>query len=181
MRNDPLESVYSFVERNYLRMQADDILMRCLDESSPLPIQNLVENLVLAGPSSLAALREMLSETELRKSQVQDDLYQLLNDLEKSMNSYGVSLNGNGPIEAITGLSQVGLLAILRDQEIQDVKAQTDCLQILKDSQDLIGNVHLRYLLLQEIEGFLQDWTWALIVQSVHQDPKSAGPTIDLL
>ena len=108
-----------------------------MEESSTAPIQQMAENLVLAGPRSLIALRETLAETEQRKFQVQDDLHQLLKDLDKSLKSYGVSLNGRGNIEAITGLSPVGFLAFLRGQEIKDDKTQIACMQIVKDSREL--------------------------------------------
>ena len=181
MEDDPLESVYSFVERAYMRMQAGDILIRCLEESSTTPIQQMVESLVLAGPRSLNALRETLAETEQRKSQIQEDLHQLLKDLEKSLKSYGVNLNGSGNVEAITGLSQVGFLSLLRTQEIHDNETQTACLQILKDSRDLIETLSSRYLLLQDIEGYLQDWIWALVVQAQHQDTRSQNSDINSL
>lgn len=164
-----------------MRMQAGDILIRCLEDGSPTPIQQMVESLVLAGPRSLNALRETLAETEQRKSQVQDDLHQLLKDLDKSLKSYGVSLSGRGNIEAITGLSPVGFLSFLRAQEINDDKTQMACMQIVKDSRDLIETLSSRYLLLQEIEVYLQDWIWALIVQSLHQENKPQNTKINPL
>ena len=169
MQEDPLESVYSFVERTYMRMQAGDILIRCMEESSSLPIQQMVENLVLAGPRSLIALREILTETEQRRLQVRDDLRQLLKDLEGSLKSYGVSLGGEANIEAVIGLSQVGFLSLLRTQEIHDHETQKACLQIIKDCRDLFETLSSRYLLLQDIESYLQDWIWALVVQTLHQ------------
>lgn len=178
MQEDPLESVHSFVERAYMRMQAGDILIRCMEEGSIIPIQQMIEGLVLAGPRSLDALRETLLETEQRKSQVQDDLHQLLKTLEESLKSYGVDLQGNGNVEAITELSQVGFLAFLRMQQIDDHSIQMACLQILKDSRDLIETLSSRYLLLREIEGFLQDWIWALVVQERHQDTRSQNSDI---
>jgi len=179
MANDPLESVHSFVERAYMRMQAGDILIRCMEEDSTQPIQQMIESLVLAGPRSLNALRETLMETEQRKSQVQDDLHQLMKNLEESLKSYGVNLNGNGNVEAITELSQVGFLSFLRMQEIDDQSTQKACLQILKDSRDLIETLSSNYLLLQEIEGYIRDWIWALVVQERHQDTRSQNSDIN--
>jgi hypothetical protein len=176
MQGDPLESVHSFVERAYMRMQAGDILLRCMEEGSTIPIQQMIEGLVLAGPRSLVALRETLLETEQRKSQVQDDLHQLLKTLEESLKSYGVDLQ-KANVEAITGLSQVAL-AFLRMQQIDEHSTQMACLQILKDSRDLIETLSSRYLLLREIEGFLQDWIWALVVQERHQDTRSQNSDI---
>jgi hypothetical protein len=181
MQEDPLESVYSFVERTYMRMQAGDILIGCMEESSSLPIQQMVENLVLAGPRSLTALHEILAEAEQRKLQVRDDLHQLLRDLEGSLKSYGVSLKGEGNIEAVIELSQVGFLSLLRTQEIHDQESQKACLQILKDCRDLFETLSSRYLLLQDIESYLQDWIWALVVQARHQETRSQDSDIQSL
>src|SRR5512145_3099372 len=75
---DPsLDAVYAYVEKAYLRMQAGDVLVRCLEEESTIPMQQVVEGLVLAGPQSIAILREMLAESSQRKSQVQDDMHQV--------------------------------------------------------------------------------------------------------
>jgi hypothetical protein len=164
-----------------MRMQAGDILIRCLEEGTSIPIQQMVENLVFAGPRSLNGLREILIETEQRKLQIQEDLRQLLKELERSLKSYGVNLNGDSNIEAITGLSQLGFLSFLRIQEINDHETQKVCLQILKDSRDLIETLSSRYLLLQEIERYLQDWIWALVVQARHQETRPQDSDIHSL
>ena len=77
MPDDPLNAVYSYVERAYIRLQAGDVLIRCLDEVNPAPIHQMVESLVLAGPESIGVLKEILAEAEQRKGQILDDLHQL--------------------------------------------------------------------------------------------------------
>jgi hypothetical protein len=77
MTDDPLDAVYSYVERAYIRLQAGDVLIRCLDEGNAAPIQQMVEALVLAGPRSMGVLQEVLAEAEQRKGQIMDDLHQL--------------------------------------------------------------------------------------------------------
>jgi hypothetical protein len=77
MSDDPLDAVYSYVERAYIRLQAGDVLIRCLDEANAAPIQQMVETLVLAGPGSIGVLQEILAEAEQRKAQILDDLHQL--------------------------------------------------------------------------------------------------------
>jgi hypothetical protein len=63
----------------------------------------------------------------------------------------------------------VGFLSVLRTQEIHDHETQKACLQIIKDCRDLFETLSSRYLLLQDIESYLQDWIWALVVQTLHQ------------
>ncbi len=77
MADDPLDAVHAYVERAYIRLQAGDVLIRCLDDATTAPIQQMVETLILAGPSSIGVLQEILAEAEQRKGQVLDDLHQL--------------------------------------------------------------------------------------------------------
>ncbi len=97
MNDHPQDSVYSFVERVYMRLQAGDILTRCLEEGCINPIQDLVEGLVLAGPKNLDSLREILDETDQRKTQVGDDLHQVFTQFSRVLMSYGVASEGETP------------------------------------------------------------------------------------
>ncbi len=169
MAHDPLDDVYSFVERAYIRLQAGDILIRCLEEGSPDPIQGMVEGLVVAGPQSINVLREILAEAGQRKAQVMDDLHQLFNDLGRNLNSYGVYLNNPESYLAITQLTPVRLLGMLRDQGIIDEKIQIDCLKILRDSRELMVSLTNHVRLLEDIETYLKDWLWGLAYQSARQ------------
>jgi len=173
MEDDPLENVYSYVERAYVRLQAGDLLIRCMEESSAYPIQNLVESLVLAGPQSINAMREILAEAERRKSQIQDDLHQLLRDLDRSFNSYGLSLGGELRDLTLTSLSPVGILGLMRAQKIFDNETQAACLQLIKDSRELIERLVSRLNLLDEIQVYLEDWLCCVAFQSARQNSNS--------
>lgn len=70
MTDDPLEAVFSMVERAFMRLQAGDVLLLCLEEDNTAPMQKLVEGLVLAGPQSLNALRELRAEATSRKNEL---------------------------------------------------------------------------------------------------------------
>ncbi len=74
MADDPLEAVFSMVERAFIRLQAGDVLLSCLEEDDTAPVQKLVEGLVLAGPQSLNALREVRAEAACRKSELIGEL-----------------------------------------------------------------------------------------------------------
>ena len=56
MIEESLETVFSVVERAFVRMQAGEVLVACLEAEDLTPIQKMVEDLVLAGPRSLNAL-----------------------------------------------------------------------------------------------------------------------------
>jgi hypothetical protein len=82
MSDDPLEAVFSMVERAFMRLQAGDVLLLCLEEDNAVPMQKLVEGLVLAGPQSLNALREVRAEAASRKNE-------LLGEFTSSKDSMG--------------------------------------------------------------------------------------------
>ena len=166
MSHDPLDDVYSFVERAYIRLQAGDVLIRCMEEGNPAPLHQMVEGLILAGPQSINILREIIAEAGQRKLQVVDDLNQLSSDLERSLKSYGVYLKETKSYLAVTHLTPVRFLTMLREQGITEEKVQIDCLKILRDSRELIVSLANNVRLLEEIETYLKDWLWGLAYQT---------------
>jgi hypothetical protein len=170
MSHDPLDAVYSYVERAYVRLQAGDLLIRCLEEGSTEPIHQMIESLVLSGPTSIVAMREILAETGRRKMQVQEDLQHVMKGLDSSLRSYGVRLGGKIAGLSLTSLTPVALMAILRQQEIHEHSTQVACLQILKESRDLFDTMATRLKLLEEIEQYLTDWLWGIAFQSTRTD-----------
>jgi len=165
MREDPIDAVYSYVERAYVRLQAGDILIRCIEEGSAAPVQQMVEELILAGPQSLSLLREMLIEAALRKSQVMDDLHQIFSELESSLRSLGVRLTSGINPTTIKYLKSARFLSMLQEQGVLEKDVQTTCLQMLKETRDIITSLKQHADLLEEIEVYLQDWSWGLAYQ----------------
>jgi hypothetical protein len=176
MSNDPLKAVHSFVERAYVRLQAGDMLVRCLDERSSNPMQQMVEGLVLAGPQSLATLQEILAEVGRRKSQVNDDIHQVFSELENNLKSYGVHLTGLRSVMAITRLTPMRFMVLLREQNVTDGETETACLQMLREGRSLIKNLATHLHLLDEIETYLRDWIWGLAYESAHRGMNAGAP-----
>lgn len=172
MPEDPLDAVYSYVERAYIRLQAGDLLIRCLDEGSAAAIQQMVESLVLAGPQNIVVLKEIMAEAGQRRSQLQDDLSQIVNEMEKSLKGYGVQLPASHSLRSTVRMSAVSFLKILREQGIVEESTQMECLQVLRNSKDLIKGLLASIRLLEDIERYLEDWLWGLAYQSTRQDPK---------
>jgi hypothetical protein len=177
MNDDPLTAVYDFVERAYIRLQAGEVLNHCLDKGDTLPIQNLVEGLVLVGPQSLSVLREVIAEVISRKTQLTDDRNQIYHKLAINLKRYGVNLAGQCSSLALTRLTPVAFLTVLHQQGITDEKTQHQCLRLLNNTLDLMSSLSENYKLLDEIEVYLQDWLWVLIYQSAQQE-WTDGPSI---
>ena len=167
--NDPLDGVYSFVEKAYTRLQAGDVLFRCLEEENTAPIQEWVEGLVLAGPGSLAVLREILNEVDERKRQSKEDMHQVFQDFRKSLNSCGVPLTGMQSERSLNHMTPESLLSLMYEQGISQEETQIVCLQLLNDASDLIKGLESHLRLLIEIEIYISDWLWGLVYESAQR------------
>src|SRR4030066_937221 len=116
MENKPLASIYSIVEKAYFRLQAGDVITHCLEEGSTGPIHEMIQEMVLAGPQSLDALREILSEAMNRKAQVYDDLNQVTNQLSIILKGYGINLDKQGGNQILHSLNEPQMVDLLDEQ-----------------------------------------------------------------
>ena len=169
MVNKPLASIYSIVEKAYFRLQAGDVITHCLEEGSTGPIHEMIQEMVLAGPQRLDALREILSEALKRKVQVYDDLNQVTNQLSIILKGYGISLERQGGNQALQTLREDQLQEMLDETKIIKKEERSGCLQVLKDSSELITTLTVKIQLLESIEIYLQDWLWGLTYQFIRQ------------
>ena len=163
------QPIFSFVEKAYIRLQAGDVLTHCMEVGNATPIHEMIQEMVFAGPQSLDALREILGEAVVRKTQVYDDLNQVTNQLSSALQSDGVILKKQDGNQALQELSEIQLLALMNEQGITDGEKQSACLHVLRDSQELFTNLMTKIRLLEEIEAYLQDWLLGLTYQSIHQ------------
>lgn len=170
MQEDPLEAVNSFVERAYVRMQAGEVLLYCLEREDTAPMRTLVEGLVLEGTQSLNTLREVQAEVGLRRSQLQDDLHQIFSDLVQKFIPYGLNLADLHSPQSFARLNAISLVALLLECSIEDEADQANCLQALRNSQDMVANFIQHLRLIDEMETHLNDWLWGLIYQSTQQE-----------
>lgn len=161
---DPsLNSVYAYVERAYQRIQAGDVLIRCLDEGSIAPMQQVVEGLVVAGPQSLHVLREMLSESVQRKTQVQDDMHQVYVQFVAALTSYGVQLTCCRTALSVARLTPRRFLEILQAENVREDAKQVACLQLLRETRSLIKHLAVQLHVLEDVEKYLEDWMLGVV------------------
>ena len=167
MGNKPPSSIYSIVEKAYFRLQAGDVITHCLEDGSTDPLHQMIQEMVLAGPQNLDALREILGEAMKRKAQVYDDLNQVNNQLSIILKGYGINLDNLQGNQDLQTLSERQLRDILDEQGIMDDEARTSSIQVLMDSQELITTLSQKIQLLENIETYLQDWLWGLTYQFI--------------
>ncbi len=171
MANKPASKIYSIVEKAYFRLQAGDVLTHCLEDGSTHPIHEMIQEMVLAGPQSIEALREILAEASKRKTQVYDDLNQVTNQLSIILKGYGISLETQGSSQVLLDLTQDKLDRLMDAQGVEGAETRTSSRQVMRDSQELINTLNSKIILLESIEAYLQDWLWGLTYQSIRQNP----------
>jgi hypothetical protein len=174
MGNKPAASIYSIVEKAYFRLQAGDVLTHCMEDGTTGPIHEMIQEMVLAGPDSLDALREILAEAIKRKSQVHDDLNQVINQLSIILQGYGIRLEASGGNQTLHSMDEKQLSEIMDDQLIQVAETRSASLQVMKDSKELISTLEGKIQLLDSIENYLRDWLWGLTYQYIrHGDDET--------
>lgn len=156
-------------ERKYIRIKVDDVLMVCMEDSSAVPIQKLVESLVIVGPESLGILREILSEISLRRAQVRIDQEQVYEGLITNLESMGVKWISSRDENNFYPIRLAHLQDTLKKSGIQDDEVCYRCVQLWVDSHELINDLRIKLDLLDRMEQYLADWIVAVYYLSAHQ------------
>ncbi len=171
-------AIYSIVEKAYYHLQAGDVLTQCLEDGSADPIHELIQEMVLAGPKSLEALHEILGEALKRKSQVYDDLNQVINQLSIILKGYGLNLESNEGTPKVQVITEDELINLMDEQQITEADRRASCLQVVKDSRELINTLNGKIRILENIENYLQDWLWGLTYQHIRQGDDETNPKL---
>lgn len=169
MPEDSLEAVFSMVEKAFHRLQAGDIVVSCLEQDDTGPMQKYVEGLVLAGPVSLSALREVRIEVSTRRCQFQEDITSTFSELEQKLSTYGVNLSGLADRHLLNQLEPSSFQFYMHQHGIDDETPQRECVRLIHNAKEAMSALARQILLLEEVELYLEDWIWGLIYQSAQQ------------
>jgi hypothetical protein len=170
MDNEAFDPVYTFVEQAYIRLQAGDVLYRCVEASSSSPMQNWVEGLVFAGPDNLRVLREILAETSQHRTLTGDDLGRVYHGLEAALKDFGLQLVDLDDALALSTMTTHHFMARLQQQGIEDEQDQIACLRQLQAARQNLATLAARLRILQDIEIYLSDWFRGLAYQQARQE-----------
>lgn len=169
MFDDSLDVVFSMVERAFMRIQAVDVLFTCLEKEDTTPIHKMVEGLVLAGPSSLNALREIQAEVDTRRTELQSEIARTFSSMEETLKDWGVNLTGLTERSSMHGLDVGHLGSLLSQQGIVDEYRLKECTRLLNSSKVAMSHLARQILLLDDVTIYLEDWMGGLMYQSAHQ------------
>ena len=167
MADESLDFLLKTAGREYLRARLDLVIRECFETANPEPIHKFIQKLVLAGPSTLELLQEIEAEVHLRRDQVRDDLHQVLDGLRENLLSQGIQVSEERQIRLLTKGKPEKIQKLLHAQGIVDRCIQNECMQLLRDSHELVKTLDLRLHLLDEMDIYVEDWMWGLYYQSI--------------
>ncbi len=170
MSEKSLEDLLAIAERSFVRMEAQELIGQYLEEGDQTPFEKLLENLVLAGTSSLSLLRDILEEIRATKSSLSLEGVDLRQELIEAMADLGIQppprIPQSNP-ETILPLQQFSLEDSLYD--ITGALAAEDA-QLLEDTcgdtGKRVAHIGRKLLLLNDIEQSVMDWFHCLTYEA---------------
>jgi hypothetical protein len=172
--SDRLDEVLTFAERIYLRMQAEQLIRQCLDRGDPSPFDALLENLVLAGASSLGVLREIHEELQTAKTHLGREGKNVRQDLVQALSEFGVQLpqllSAEAP-DAFRRICSQGLRHDARRAAAQRLEAEDERLlqEICSEAGTRVTGIARRLSLLTRMETVVIDWQDGLLFEALQQ------------
>lgn len=157
-------------EREYIRNKVGDVLTVCIEDSSVLPMQRLVESLVVIGSDSLGVMREILTEITVERSRLREDQQKEIKRFECDLMDFGVTVPHPQHLKEFMTIQATTLLNTIKRQGIGEEDVQNQCLQLLVRSRESMFELYSRIDLLDRLEDYLLDWMWAVMYLSSHQN-----------
>jgi hypothetical protein len=180
-----LEDLIAFAERSFVRMQAQELIGQFLEEEDPTPFDQLLENLILAGVTSLTILRDILEEIRAAKSSLGLEAMNLRQKLMDALAEIGIHMPQLPNSEATEALKQIRKLA--RCKDVRDSLQILGCTdeQVLREICGDAGNcgeqISRKLMMLNDIEDSVLDWFECLTYEAAHTldyDPGRSDPRI---
>jgi hypothetical protein len=169
----PLNELLRIAERAYVRMEAEQLIEDCLQHGDASSFDHLLEELVLAGASSLGVMREILLVIRARKSDAGQEGINVRQDLIDALAEFNLeiptSLQGN-PSEV--------RLRICAHELSEELLKSTDRLnaedaflveEICQEAGRRVERVAYQVTLLSRLEASVLDWMDGLAYESAHE------------
>jgi hypothetical protein len=177
----PLDEVLTFAERIYVRMQAEQLIRQCLDRGDPSAFNSLLENLVLAGASSLGVLREIHEELQTAKTHLGREGMNVRQDLVQALSEFGVQLpqllSAEAP-DAFRAICSQGLRQDARRAAAQRLEADDERLlqEICSEAGRRVTGIARRLSLLHRMETVVTDWLEGLLFEALQERETVVAP-----
>jgi len=165
-----LNNLLHLAEQSFIRMEAELLITACVHDGDLAPFNNLLQELVMAGPISLFVLRDMVQVIRALKSQFNQEGQVIRQDLKQALLDFGIRL----PDELIMRDPE----AWWRNHELaRQVQAAATSLEqnsvalvneICVDAGNKVSKLARRLVLVTELEHAVQDWISGLIYEHAH-------------
>lgn len=164
--SNPLDKLLNFAHRSYVRMEAEQLILECLELEDLTPFNDMLEKLVLAGATSLYLLREVLEEVLSAKSILNQEGLGVRQDLMDAFSEFGVNvpelLYADGP-EAFQQIYHQNIKEHI-SAVAPNLSAGDEALlqEICSDASERVVNIARRVSLLNILEDAARDWMSSL-------------------
>lgn len=169
----PLNELLSIAERSYVRGEAEQLIDDCLHHGDVSSFNSLLEELVLAGTSSLDVLREILHVIRAMKSDAGQQGIDIRQDLQEALIEFGIEspeimerdLSGPGRPWHTDRMEQV-LQAWTAHLCAEDAYLIAE---IWHEAGRRVEEVANNVMMLRRLESCVLDWIDGLAYESVHE------------
>lgn len=177
--SNPLDELLNFAHRSYVRMEAEQLILECLELDDLAPFNDMLEKLVLAGATSLYLLREVLEEVLSAKSILNKEGLGVRQDLMDAFSEFGVNapelLYAEGP-EAFQQIYHQNIQEHI-SAVAPNLRAGDEALlqEICSEASARVVNIARRVSLLKILEDAVRDWMSSLAYEML----RSGGLQVD--
>ncbi len=165
-----LDNLLRLAEQSYICMEAELLITSCVHDGDLSPINELLHELVMAGPTALFVLRDLQHIIRTLKSQLNRESLDIRQDFKRALSDFGVRL----PDVIFTS----DLESWWRDQDLAQ-EAQTAALrlgqnravlveEICTETGDKVSRLAGSLVLVDELEHAVQDWISGLVYEHAH-------------
>ena len=169
---DPLDELINFAERTYVRIEAETLIMDCIERGEPKPFFKLLEELILAGTSSLSVLREILGVIRVIKTGLGKEGLDIRQDLVDAMAEFGVALPKLLSVEGPEAFRQIcGYEMRFKVNEIAyhlEIEETALLEEICIEAGNKVTTIAGRMAILTQLEESVLDWIDGLTYEAVH-------------
>ena len=171
MKN-PLDELIGFAERTYVRLEAETLIMDCIERGEPKPFFKLLEELILAGTSSLSVLREILDVIRVIKVGLGNEGLDVRQDLVDAMAEFGVALPQLLSAEDPEAFRQIcGYEMRYKVNEIAyqlEIEESALLEEICLEAGNKVTTIAGRMAILTQLEESVLDWIDGLTHEAAH-------------
>ena len=165
-----LDYLLHLAEKSYICMEAELLIATCIHEGDLDPFNDLLQELVLAGPISLFVLRDMYQIIRTLESQLSQEGLGIRQDLKQALLDFGIRL----PYVQLSGDPRSWWRGQDLFQEVQSASTELDpnsaalVREICIDAGNKVSKLARRLVLVNELEHAVQDWISGLIYEHAH-------------